>query len=183
MGDMNAGGHRPSTVGGYAWLSLGSNIDPRNHLGLALSLLRDRFGRLTVSSVYRTPAVGFDGPDFLNLAVGIDSDLGPEALNAWLHALEERLGRHRDVPRFSSRTLDIDIVLFGDRVMSGPGHLQLPREELAKQAFVLGPMAQIAGDLLHPILGKSLAQLWNEFPPADKLGLVAVEPLEPVQVG
>jgi 2-amino-4-hydroxy-6-hydroxymethyldihydropteridine diphosphokinase len=148
-----------------AYLSLGSNLEPEKHLRAALAELRARFGEIVVSPVYRCKAVGFDGPDFLNLAVAIDTDLDPVALNEWLHALEDRHGRRRDVPRFSSRTLDIDIVLYGDRVMQGEGHLQLPRPEL-KHAFVLKPLADIAPDMLHPVLGKTLAQLWAEHPAA-----------------
>ncbi len=150
-----------------AWLSLGSNIEPQQHLRAALDALRERFGELLVSPVYRTPAVGFEGPDFLNLAVALDSDLDPLALNQWLHALEDRLGRRRDVPRFSSRTLDVDIVLFDDLVLNGPGNLELPRGELVKHAFVLRPMADIGPELVHPLLGRTLAQLWRDFPRAD----------------
>lgn len=150
-----------------AWLSLGSNVEPQRHLRAALDELRARFGTLLVSPVYRTPAVGFEGPDFLNLAVGIESDLDPVALDAWLHALEDRHGRRRDVPRFSSRTLDVDIVLFGDAIVRGPGNLEIPRGELVKHAFVLRPMADIAGEVLHPLLGRTLAQLWQDFPRAD----------------
>ncbi len=133
-----------------AYLSLGSNLDPEKHLRAALAELRARFGNVVVSPVYRFPAVGFDGPDFLNLAVAIDSDLDPLALNTWLHALEDRHGRRRDVPRFSSRTLDVDIVLYDDVVMNGPGHLELPRAEL-RHAFVLKPLADIAPQVVHPV--------------------------------
>ena len=146
-----------------AWLSLGSNIEPENHLRAALRELRARFGALVVSPLYRFPAVGFDGPDFLNLAVGIDTDLSASLLNDWLHALEDRQGRKRDVPRFSSRTLDVDIVLFGEQTLKGPGNLEVPRPEL-KHAFVLKPLADIAPDVVHPLLGKSIGQLWREFP-------------------
>lgn len=146
-----------------AYLSLGSNLDPEKHLRAALAELRARFGNVVVSPVYRFPAVGFDGPDFLNLAVAIDSDLDPPALNTWLHALEDRHGRRRDVPRFSSRTLDVDIVLYDNVVMNGPGHLELPRAEL-RHAFVLKPIAEIAPQMLHPVHGKTLSQLWAEHP-------------------
>lgn len=146
-----------------AYLSLGSNIEPERHLAAALAELRGRFGELVVSPTYRTAAVGFDGPDFLNLAVGLDTDLQPEALDAWLHALEDRHGRRRDVPRFASRTLDVDMLLYDDRVLRGPGHLELPRRELAEQAFVLKPMADIAPDLVHPTLERTLSELWRDF--------------------
>jgi 2-amino-4-hydroxy-6-hydroxymethyldihydropteridine diphosphokinase len=149
-----------------AWLSLGSNIEAERHLRAALDELRARFGAVAVSPVYRTPAVGFEGPDFLNLAAGVDSDLDPVALDAWLHALEDRHGRRRDVPRFSSRTLDVDLVLYGDIVLRGPGNLELPRGELTKHAFVLRPMADIAGEVVHPVLGRTLAELWADFPKA-----------------
>ena len=155
------------------WLSLGSNLEPETNLRAALRELRARFGDLIVSPVYRFPAVGFDGPDFLNLAVGIDADLSAGVLNDWLHALEDRHGRKRDMPRFSSRTLDVDIVLFGDQVLKGPGHLEVPRPEL-KHAFVLKPLADIGADVVHPLLGKTIGQLWQEFPKAkDHSGRVA----------
>jgi 2-amino-4-hydroxy-6-hydroxymethyldihydropteridine diphosphokinase len=151
---------------GRAYLSLGSNIDAGRWLAAGVAELRERFGRLDVSPVYRSAAVGFDGPDFLNLAVGLDSDLGPEALNDWLHALEDRHGRVRGGDRYASRTLDVDIVLYDDLVLTGAGHLELPRGELC-HAFVLKPMADIAPDLRHPVTGLTMAALWAAFP-ADK---------------
>ncbi|HEY0230406.1 MAG TPA: 2-amino-4-hydroxy-6-hydroxymethyldihydropteridine diphosphokinase [Dokdonella sp.] len=148
-----------------AWLSIGSNLEPERHLRAALAELRARFGALAVSPAYRFAAVGFDGPDFINLAAGLDSDLDVIDLDDWLHRLEDRHGRRRDVPRYSSRTLDVDIVLFDDRVMRGPGHLQLPRKELA-EAFVLKPLVDIAPDLRHPVSGETLQSLWAAMAPA-----------------
>ncbi len=150
-----------------AYLSLGSNIDPQRHLRAALAELRGRFGAITVSPGYRTPAVGMHGDDFVNLAVGIDTDLEPAALDDWLHALEDRHGRRRDVPRWSSRTLDIDIVLYDDRVLAGPGHLEIPRGEL-RHAFVLKPLADIAAEVRHPVNGETIAALWARHADHDR---------------
>ncbi len=145
------------------YLSLGSNLEPQRHLPAALRELREQFGKLSVSPAYRSTAVGFNGAEFVNLAVGLDTALSPVALNDWLHALEDRHGRRRDVPRYSDRTLDIDIVFYDDRVQDGPGHLQIPRNEL-QHAFVLRPIADIAPDFRHPVSGQSMTALWAAFP-------------------
>ena len=151
---------------GRALLSLGSNVDPLRHLRLAAAALRARFGDVRVSSIHRYPAVGFDGGDFLNAAAAIDSDLEPQALNDWLHALEDAHGRDRGGPRFGDRTLDIDIVYYDDRVMEGAGHLQLPRPEI-RHAFVLKPLAEIAPDFIDPVRRESLLALWALHPDHD----------------
>jgi 2-amino-4-hydroxy-6-hydroxymethyldihydropteridine diphosphokinase len=151
---------------GKAYLSLGSNVDAEANLRAAFAALRTRFGGIVASTVYRFPAVGFDGPDFLNAAAVIDSDLDPQALNAWLHALEDAHGRDRSGPRFGDRPLDIDIVFYDDLVLSGPGHLQLPRDEL-RHAFVLRPLAEIAPDHVDPRSGRTLAALWTGSPERD----------------
>ncbi len=144
-----------------AYLSLGSNIEPESNLRSAAAALRARFGEIRISPAYRTPAVGFDGPDFLNAAAAIETDLDVYALDAWLHALEDAHGRRRDLPRYSSRPLDIDIVFFDDLVIEPThgSHLQLPRSEL-RHAFVLQPLARIAPEVRDPRSGRTLAQLW-----------------------
>ena len=145
---------------GRAYLSLGSNIEAEANLRSAIIALRARFGEVVLSDTYVFPAVGFDGGDFLNAAAVIDSDLDPFALNDWLHALEDAHGRDRRGPRFGDRPLDIDIVFFDDLVLDGPGHLQLPRDEL-RHAFVLQPLAEIAPSFIDPRSGASLQQLWR----------------------
>jgi 2-amino-4-hydroxy-6-hydroxymethyldihydropteridine diphosphokinase len=142
-----------------AYLSLGSNREPGQHLRAAIAALRKHFGDVVLSPVYRTRAVGFDGGDFLNAAAIIDTTLDPFALNDWLHALEDAHGRDRSGPRYGDRTLDMDIVLFDDLVLEGEGHLQIPRAEL-KHAFVLKPLADIAPDVVVPGSGRTLGELW-----------------------
>jgi 2-amino-4-hydroxy-6-hydroxymethyldihydropteridine diphosphokinase len=149
-----------------AYLSLGSNIDPERNLRMAVAALRARFGELQVSPVYRTRAVGFDGPDFLNAIVVVQSDLNPFALHRWLHRLEEAQGRDRRDASYSNRPLDVDIIYFGDFVLDGPGDFQLPRPEL-QHAFVLKPLADIAPDFVDPIRNVTLAQLWAIHPDHD----------------
>jgi len=150
-----------------AYLSLGSNQDPERHLPQALAELRARFGPMLVSPAYRTPAEGFEGPDFLNCAAVIDTDLDPITLDAWLHALEDAHGRRRDQPRFSSRPLDIDIVFYDALVLKGPGNLEIPRPEL-RHAFVLKPLSDIAPDFRDPVSGQRLASLWRRHPDHDR---------------
>lgn len=158
-----------------AYLSLGSNIEPAQNLGAAIDALRARFGAIVVSPVYRSAAVGFEGPAFLNLAVGIDTDLDPVALDAWLHALEDRHGRRRDGPRYSSRTLDVDIVLFDEEIVRGPGHLEIPRRELAER-FVLVPLADIAPNARDPVSGRTIAELLAALLPGPSLERASLNP-------
>lgn len=147
----------------HAYLSLGSNENPGHYLAAAIDALKKQFGVIDLSPIYRTPAVGFDGPDFLNAAARIKTDWDVLKLDTWLHGLEDLHGRKRDVPRFSSRTLDIDIIFYDDLIFSGPGNLCIPRPEL-KHAFVLKPLADIAPDYRDPLSGKTLAQCWAEHP-------------------
>ncbi len=146
-----------------AYLSLGSNIDAEANLRSAVDALHARFGCMTLSQAYLFPAVGFNGVDFLNAAAIIDSDLDPHALNDWLHALEDAHGRDRSGPRYGDRPLDIDIVFYDDLILEGPGHLQIPRNEL-QHAFVLKPLAEIAPGYVDPRSGRTLAQLWQAHP-------------------
>ena len=149
-----------------ACLSLGSNLQPELNLRSAIAALRAHFGEVRLSQVYRTQAVGFDGREFLNAAAVVDTGLGPLALDAWLHALEDAHGRDRSGPRYGDRTLDIDLVLYDDRIVEGPGHLRVPRDEL-RHAFVLRPLAEIAPDIVEPRSGLTLARLWAGSPERD----------------
>lgn len=145
-----------------AFLSIGSNIDPERHIPAALVDLRKLFGPLELSSVYENEAVGFEGPVFHNLVAAFDSDLSSEMIAEHLRAIEERHGRTRESQKFSSRTLDIDLILWGDAIFT-KGRLQIPRPEITRYAFVLEPLAELAPELRHPEIGKTYQELWSEF--------------------
>ena len=145
------------------YLGLGSNIDARRNIVSAIESLQRTFGRIDLSPVYRCPAVGFEGDDFLNLVAGIGTGMTPLELDAYLHDLENAHGRDRSAPKWSSRTLDIDVLLYDDLWLLSPS-LELPRKEILTTAHVLKPLADLDPTLMHPVERKTIAELWARFP-------------------
>lgn len=144
------------------YLSLGSNVDRHKNIAAALDALAELLGELTISSVYESKSVGFDGNNFFNLVVGAQTVLSIAELSENLKRIEDANGRKRNGPKFSPRTLDIDILTYGDFVGVESG-VELPRAEITKNAFVLLPLAEIAPQVLHPQVQKSYQQLWAEY--------------------
>ncbi|MFZ5592752.1 MAG: 2-amino-4-hydroxy-6-hydroxymethyldihydropteridine diphosphokinase [Pseudomonadota bacterium] len=144
------------------YVSIGSNIDRQSNIRSALAALRESFGQLTISPVYESKAVGFAGDDFYNLTVGFDSTLDPLAINHVLRDIEHRHGRVRGDSGWTSRTLDLDLLLYGQLISDSHG-LMLPRGEIIKYAFVLCPLAEIAGEEHHPVSGVRYSDLWAAF--------------------
>ena len=140
------------------FLSLGSNIAPHKHLVAAMVALGEQFGELLVSPVYESRAVGFDGDNFLNLVVGMDVDLPVGVLSQRLRAIEADNGRVRQAAKFSSRTLDIDILLYGAAVGVIDG-IQLPRDEIHRYQHVIRPLADVAPGGCDPESGRSFTAL------------------------
>lgn len=134
------------------YLSLGSNIDREHNIRSGLDALEAAFGELEISPVYESEAVGFDGDAFYNLVVGLKTSLSVGELTAILKGMEKDHGRVRGEKKFSSRTLDIDILTHGDSVGIIDG-VQLPRDEILKHAFVLLPLVDLAPEGIHPETG------------------------------
>ncbi len=155
------------------YLGIGSNVEVKDNIPAGIEALRAAFGAVGLSPVYRSTAVGFDGDDFINLAACINTTMEPLELKEFLNQLEDRHGRRRDLPKFSDRTLDIDILLYDDLYLHSPA-LVLPRPEILKYAHVLKPLADLAPDLIHPVTHKTMADIWHDFD-GRRSDLVAVD--------
>lgn len=143
------------------YVSVGSNIDRDAMVRSGIEALDNTFAKLTKSSVYESIAVGFEGDNFYNLVVGFEAE-EPHQVAQILREIEQAHGRHRSEKKFAPRTLDLDLLLFGDEDLHEQG-LDVPRAEITRYAFMLGPLAEIAPQELHPVLQKSYAQLWAEY--------------------
>lgn len=153
-------------------LSLGSNIDRFRHLNTGLDALEQAFGELITSPVYESAAVGFEGSAFLNSIAIIKTELSLPEVVQILKAIEDANGRDRNGPKFSARTLDIDVVTYGEHFGLLHG-IELPRAELFKNAFVLKPMADVWPNRRIPGQQETYQQLWQAYP-QDKQPLIDV---------
>ncbi|PSF12368.1 2-amino-4-hydroxy-6-hydroxymethyldihydropteridine diphosphokinase [Marinobacter fuscus] len=150
------------------YISIGSNIDRYQRVTAALDALAQWFGELEISPVYESVSVGFDGSDFLNLVVGVDTDWSVGELSKRFKQLEAENGRKPTAPKFSPRTLDLDILTWGDATGMIEG-VELPRAEILKNAFVLRPLADIAPEQAHPVCGETYLSLWQNYSRNQKL--------------
>jgi 2-amino-4-hydroxy-6-hydroxymethyldihydropteridine diphosphokinase len=143
-----------------AWLGLGSNVNAENHIRAGIKELKEKFVNVDLSPVYASTAVGFDGDDFINLVARVETEMHPLELRDYLRDLEDRYGRKRNVPKFSDRVLDIDILLYDDLILRSPV-LEMPRGEIMKFAHVLKPLSDLDPDLVHPTALRSMADIWE----------------------
>ncbi len=142
------------------YLGIGSNIERKKNICAGVNELKSRYGELQISPVYESKAFGFDGDDFYNLVVGFKTDFSIDELEVQLREIEYQFGRKRNETHYSSRTLDIDLLLYGDLVCDKH---ELPRIDITNYAFVLKPLYDLDPDLVHPVIGETIGSLWKNF--------------------
>lgn len=144
------------------FVAAGSNVDPLKNLRTALAELQQVYRPLRISPAYRNKAVGFEGEDFINLVVGFSTDAPVTEVRRQLQQIEALCGRPPGAPKWAPRTMDLDILLYGNAISAEPG-LLLPRPDLLRRPYMLKPMADIAPDVEHPVLHRSMRELWEAF--------------------
>ena len=137
-------------------------MDRTCNIRSGVNALREQFGELTLSRIYDSAAVGFNGANFFNLVVGFDSAQSVQEIVTALQRIEAEHGRKREEKRFAPRPLDLDLLLY-DNLVLNKGKIHIPRDEILKYAFVLCPLAEIAPQQIHPVTGRSFLQLWRAF--------------------
>ena len=143
-------------------LSLGSNIEPVINIRSCLDALLLKYNNLSFSSVFESEPVGFQGDNFLNMIVAFETKISLGTLISTVKKIEDHCGRDRSQPRFSGRTLDIDVLIYGDKLGIYSG-IELPRPEITENAFVLWPLSQLSEKRKHPGLKQSYKQLWQDY--------------------
>jgi 2-amino-4-hydroxy-6-hydroxymethyldihydropteridine diphosphokinase len=144
------------------FVSIGSNIDREQNILTAVRTLDANYHPLRLSRVYESTPFGFHGENFYNLVAGFDTDQTVEQVAARLAGIEHACGRLRDGKSYDSRTLDMDLLLYGD-LKRHDRQIDVPRPEIADHAFVLLPLAEITPDLIHPESGLSIKEMWRRF--------------------
>ena len=140
------------------FVSIGTNINKEYNLRSCLSALQQIFRDVMKSSVYQSATVGFEGEDFYNMVVSFETTLTPSHTNHVFFEIERKHGRKRGENQFVSRELDLDLLLYDDLIVDS-GKVYLPHKDLSEHSYILKPMVEIAGDLVHPKIGKCLSEL------------------------
>ena len=152
------------------YISVGSNTNRDLYIRMAVQELSAAFGELTLSSVYESEAVGFRGDAFYNMVIGANTERSVAECVAVFKAIEDKYGRVRGGEKFCGRTLDLDLLTYDNLICTEP--VELPRAEIVENAFVLWPLAEIAPDLMHPLLQQSYRELWRTYTKAQKIWVV-----------
>jgi 2-amino-4-hydroxy-6-hydroxymethyldihydropteridine diphosphokinase len=151
-------------------LGLGSNVNKEQSISKAIKLLADTFVNMRISPTFESKSIGFNGDNFYNLVVSVDTDQTLEEVITTYRRIEDACDRDRSGPKFGPRTLDIDILIYGDVICREP--VELPRDEIEINAFVLWPLSLIEPDMVHPVNGQTYKELWQQYVNEQKLWLI-----------
>jgi 2-amino-4-hydroxy-6-hydroxymethyldihydropteridine diphosphokinase len=162
LGSVTAGASHSTQV----FVAIGSNVDAAERMRQAARAIRQRFADARFSRCFRNPAYGFEGPDFYNAVTGFTTTLPIEALLPSLREIEARCGRGPADARWGPRAMDLDLLLYGDLVATGEGYT-LPRRDLLRRVYMLGPMADLAPGWRYPPSGPTIGELWGRFPQSE----------------
>ena len=141
-------------------INIGSNQNREANISGAIDFLRLNFSNIKISDIFESPAEGFEGDNFYNLGLSATTQLNIRDVNAVLKDIEKKFGRDRSQPKFSSRPIDLDLVIYDDIVDQ---EMNLPRDDILKYSFVLAPLAQLSDDEIHPLTKQTYQQLWQSF--------------------
>ncbi len=144
------------------FVGIGSNIDREKNIKSCMTTLKSIYGDMTISPVYETESMGFDGPNFYNLVSCFETDQSVYELKNTLNEIENDHGRHFNETKFSSRTLDIDILYYDDLVLSDD-KIQIPRKEICEYDFVLKPLVDLVPEFIHPTRNISHKDMMNNI--------------------
>jgi len=150
------------------FVGIGSNIDRGRSIRAGVASLYGQYHEVQLSSVYESDAVGFEGDAFYNLVAAFDTGDNIEQVVTCLAHIEDRNGRVRSGERFAARTLDLDLLLYGDEIIATKNY-HVPRDEILRYAFVLWPLAEMVPDDMHPEVGENYAVLWEKFDKRNQL--------------
>ena len=141
-------------------LNIGSNQNRRTNIRLAIKALKQHFSNIELSSLFESPSEGFKGNDFYNVGVNITTPKTTKEVVDILREIENSIGRDRSLPKFSSRMIDLDLVLYGVIIAET---LNIPRKDILKYAFVLAPIAELNPEEIHPQEVTTYQNLWKTF--------------------
>jgi len=142
------------------FFGVGSNLNPEKNIQIAVAEFRRFFGKIRVSPVYQNKAFGFKGKDFLNLVVACDTEKGMSKLQKFIEDVHALSGRKSGSHKFLSRTLDVDLLVYGNLILDEK-KIKIPRDDILRYSFVLKPLTDIAPDLIHPVTNRSVSDHWQ----------------------
>ena len=144
------------------YIGIGSNVDREENIRSCIKCLHEKYSVISLSPLYETSSMGFDGPNFYNLVCCFETSQDVVVLKTELSVIEKNHGRSMNETKFSSRTLDIDILYYDDLIYEDD-NLKLPRKEIIQYDFVLQPLVDIAPEFIHPLIKKTNKEIMDEF--------------------